>query len=226
MNKVYSLSWLVFSWSLAFGSSGFALCFGFFTSSFFSSFSGLSLLLSSNFFSGFIASIDSANLGGGISKLLLSRLSWGLLAFRLLFLSSSFFGWFVFACGRSLRLSIGIDFSGVSSIRLGSLFGRGICLGHGWDRGGWLVSEELFHLSLLGDKLILGLLKEGNSQFVVHKRDDHIVMERDHIRRNVVVHLLHALHENEGSIGGQSVFSSLGDSPTLLVGVSNGAVIG
>ena len=221
MNKVYSLSWLVLSWSLA-----FALCFGFFASSLLSSFSGLSLLLSSNFFSGFIASVDSANLGGGISKLLLSGLSWSLLTFGLLFLGSSFFGWFVLASGRGLRLSIGIDFSSVSSIRLGSLLSSGICLGHGWDRGGWLVSEELFHISLLGDELILGLLEEGNSQFVVHERNDHVVMERDHIRRNVVVHLLHALHENEGSIGGQSVFSSLGDGPTLLVGVSNGAVIG
>lgn len=72
MNKVYSLSWLVFSWSLAFSSSGFTLCFGFFASSLLCCFSGLSLLLSSDFFSGFIASVNSANLGGGISKLLLS----------------------------------------------------------------------------------------------------------------------------------------------------------
>jgi len=41
----------------------------------------------------------------------------------------------------------------------------------------------------------------------------------------VVIHLLHTLHENEGSVGGKSIFSSLGDGPSLVLGVGDSAMV-
>lgn len=42
----------------------------------------------------------------------------------------------------------------------------------------------------------------------------------------MVVHLLHGFHEDEGTVGGKTVFASFGDGPTFFLGVSDGAVIG
>jgi hypothetical protein len=50
-------------------------------------------------------------------------------------------------------------------------------------------------------------------------------MERNHVRWNVVIHLLRALHENEGSVGGKSIFTSLGDGPAFILGVGDGAMV-
>ena len=88
-----------------------------------------------------------------------------------------------------------------------------------------LVGEELFHLLLLGSELILGLLVESHSEFIVNEGDDHVIVERNHVRWDVVVHLLHALHEDEGTIGGESVLSSFSDDPAFLWSVGNGAVV-
>jgi len=78
---------------------------------------------------------------------------------------------------------------------------------------------------LLGIELILGLLVESYSEFVVNKGDDHVIVERNHIGWDMVVHLLHALHEDEGTVGGESIFSSFSDDPAFLWSVSDSAVV-
>jgi len=88
-----------------------------------------------------------------------------------------------------------------------------------------LIGEEMFHSLLLLNKFIFGFLEETDSEFVVNKGDDHIVVKRNHVRWNVIVHLLHTLHENEGTVGGKSIFASFCDGPALVLGVGNCTVV-
>lgn len=50
-------------------------------------------------------------------------------------------------------------------------------------------------------------------------------MNRDQIRGFVLNVLLGALHEHKGAVGGHLVLAFLGDEPTLLLSVSDVAVI-
>ena len=51
-------------------------------------------------------------------------------------------------------------------------------------------------------------------------------MDGDQVRGHVVSHLLKALQENVGSIGRESVLATLGDGPSVLLGVLDRAVVG
>ena len=88
------------------------------------------------------------------------------------------------------------------------------------------TSKEILHCSMLIFDFVRGLLEKANFELVVDERDDHLVVQWDHVRWDMVVHLLHALHENERSIGRESVLTSLSDGPALLLCVSDGTVIG
>jgi len=51
-------------------------------------------------------------------------------------------------------------------------------------------------------------------------------MEWDQIGWDMVIHLLHALHEDECTVGGESIFSSFSDGPSFFLGVGDGTVVG
>jgi len=84
-----------------------------------------------------------------------------------------------------------------------------------------LVSDGVV---LLSDDAGVLLLKV-NSELIVNERDDHTVMERDHVGRLVLSDLAEGLHENESSIAGKLVLSLLGNEPTLILGISNLGVV-
>lgn len=172
-------------------------------------------------FSGLLTSVDGTDLGGSVSELFIGCLNWALF-----FLFLFFFWWLIsWRIGLGwwvLRSSVWSNLSGVGWVFSCWLL---FSLWRSWWCDLTLVGEELFHLLVLLNELILGLLEKADSKFIVNERDDHIVVKRNHVRRNVVVHLLHALHENEGSVGGESVLASLGDGPALILGVGNGTVV-
>ena len=63
-----------------------------------------------------------------------------------------------------------------------------------------LCSEELRHgRSLLSD-VISGLGLEADAQLVVDEADDHALVQRDHVGRHVVLHLLQRLKEHVGAV--------------------------
>ena len=92
-----------------------------------------------------------------------------------------------------------------------------------------LVGSELG--SALIDSLVVAvdltsiLLLKVHANFIVDEGENHAIMERNQRGRLVVVHLLLALHEHECSIGRRLLLASLRDEPTLVVIVSDIAVV-
>jgi hypothetical protein len=62
------------------------------------------------------------------------------------------------------------------------------------------LREEFLDLFGLSIKLIQSLLEETYSELIVYKADDHIVVKRDKIGWNMVIHLLHTLHKDECTV--------------------------
>lgn len=108
-------------------------------------------------------------------------------------------------------------------------------LGHLVRVRGWLVDVDvwswkgLLHLLeeffLVGD-LVGRFLGEFHVELVVDERDHHTVVEGDHVGWLVVRHLLHGLHEHEGTVGGELALSFFRDVPSLFGGESDSAMVG
>lgn len=186
-----------------------------------------------------VALVDGADLGGSSGHFFLSRF------LDLTAITSIWLGLFISSTGISLRLFLLGDLGSSwllglslyllrwSNVRLD--FGRVLRLTSlSWSvsswRWGWCgltqLGKEVVHTSLLFFDFLSGLLKEADLELVVNERDDHFVVQWDHVRRNVVIHLLHTLHEDEGAVGREAILASLGDGPSLVTRVGNRAVVG
>lgn len=166
------------------------------------------LSLLSNVLSGFSASVDSADPGGGSGEFLWSGIKVLKLIIFLLFSFGGAFslcrlgllnvaGRYCFSClglywlrfwdldigNNCSRGSVWCNFSGIcwlSSIRF--LFFLWCTLGRCSTSSSLVfTSEVFFHSSILLINFILSLLVESDSELIVDERNDHIIMEWDHI---------------------------------------------
>ena len=92
--------------------------------------------------------------------------------------------------------------------------------------GGLLESiGALTDLKIFFGNLVSIFALKVDTDFIVDETDDHTVVERDERRRLMILHLLLALHEDEGTIGRCLILARLRDEPSLALIVSDIAVI-
>ena len=104
-------------------------------------------------------------------------------------------------------------------------FNTWFCLIYLLSRGNSYIREELLHLGSLRFQLIFCFLKKTYFKFIIDEWNDHLVVQGNHVRRNMVIHLLHAFHKDECSIRRYSILSSFSDCPPFFLRICNCTVV-